>query len=190
MSDRFEFNPNVFHCMTRFLMSLWLSFSICKLGMESALWESVWVKCNEAHKSLSIMISMLQKQKKTLAMISFFNRVLWNKGTWFCLVVFLKKKKQKNTRLGKQSSDCVASPLHGVWGRRAVWLTTPHPHAEGWKGMSITRGLGGLETEANRAPFLHRKCKHQPLCSALETSPRAPDHVFRLTVDFPHSWSY
>lgn len=34
----------------------------------------MWVKCNEAHKSLSIMISMLQKQKKALAMISFFNR--------------------------------------------------------------------------------------------------------------------
>ena len=34
----------------------------------------MWVKCNEAHKSLSIMISMLQKQKRALAMISFFNR--------------------------------------------------------------------------------------------------------------------
>ena len=144
MSDRFEFNPNVFHCMTRFLMSLWLSFSICKLGMESALWESVWVKCNEAHKSLSIMISMLQKQKKTLAMISFFNRVLWNKGTWFCLVVFLKKKKTKKHKtreaefwlcglspawsLGEEGSvaDHTTSTCRGmkgnVYNQRSRWL--------------------------------------------------------------------
>lgn len=68
MSDRFEFKPCLYHCMTLGkLLNLSLpQFPVYKLGMVrgSALCSTMKIKCSEACKSLGIMIGTLEEQKK------------------------------------------------------------------------------------------------------------------------------
>lgn len=86
---------------------------------------------------------------------------------------FFKKKKQ-NTRLGKRSSDCVASPLHGVRVKRAVVADHTTSTRRGMKGNIYNQRSRWLGGRGHQGTLSTQKVQAPATLLSIRDFPRAP----------------